>query len=98
MFSSRIAMSMISLALMTTAHAEVAAPRDVPYTPGTIRIDVDATNVDQHIFRIREMIPVQAGALTLLYPRWLPGNHGPSGPIDKIAGLQIQTGTSDANS
>ena len=27
--------------------------------------------------------------MTLLYPQWLPGNHGPSGPIDSLAGLRI---------
>lgn len=70
------------------ASAEIAAPTDVAY-PGTIAIAVDATDLSQRIFKIRETIPVQAGRLTLLYPQWLPGNHGPSGPIDKLAGLKI---------
>ncbi len=87
---------LFSLALAGSVHAEVATPQDVPYAPGTIRIDVDATNVDQHIFRVRETIPVQAGALTLLYPQWLPGSHSPRGPIDKIAGLQIHADTPNA--
>src|SRR3546814_17016383 len=34
-------------------------------------------------------MPVQPGPLTLLFPAWLPGNHRPAGPIDKIAGLEI---------
>ena len=93
MSPSRIAALLVSFVLGGSVHAEVAAPRDVPYAPGIVRIDVDATNVDQHIFRVRETIPVQAGALTLLYPQWLPGNHSPRGPIDKIAGLQIHAGT-----
>ena len=28
--------------------------------------------------------------MTLLYPQWLPGNHSPSGPIDKIAGIEAR--------
>ncbi len=88
--SSRLALSLLSLALAGTLHAEVAKPQDVPYAPGTVRIDVDATNVDQHIYRVRETIPVQAGPLTLLYPEWLPGNHAARGPIDKLAGLVIK--------
>jgi hypothetical protein len=30
--------------------------------------------------------------MVLLFPKWLPGNHGPSGPIDKLAGLVIRAG------
>jgi predicted metalloprotease with PDZ domain len=28
--------------------------------------------------------------LTLLYPQWLPGNHSPSGRVDKLAGLVVK--------
>ena len=56
----------LALAAVGTLHAEIPAPRDTPYAPGTIRLEVDATNLAQRIFRIRETIPVQPGALTLL--------------------------------
>lgn len=59
--------------------------------PGTIRIAVDATDLDRRIFRTRQTLPVQGpGPLTLLYPQWLPGNHAPRGPIDKLAGLTVR--------
>lgn len=32
-------------------------------------------------------IPVQAGPLTLMFPQWIPGEHGPTGPIDNFTGL-----------
>jgi predicted metalloprotease with PDZ domain len=71
----------------------IPAPADKPY-PGTIKLSVDATDTQRAIFRIHETIPVaQSGLVTLLYPKWLPGNHGPSGPIDKFAGLVIRAGT-----
>ncbi|HET8764443.1 MAG TPA: peptidase M61, partial [Rhodanobacter sp.] len=70
------------------ADAHVAAPADTPY-PGTIQIHVDATDLTQGIFRVKETIPVKAGELTLLYPTWIPGDHSPSGPIDMLAGLAI---------
>ncbi len=71
---------------------EIAAPRDLPY-PGTIRLSVDATDVDHRIFRAHETIPVAGpGPLTLLYPQWLPGEHGPNGPIDQFAGLTVHAG------
>src|SRR5712671_250722 len=68
---------------------QIAAPQDVPF-PGTIRLAVDATDVTRHIFRVKETIPVQAGSLTLLYPKWHPGTHSPTGRIDALAGLVIQ--------
>src|SRR5215470_16875961 len=47
----------------------IAEPQDRPY-PGVVRLAVDASDVGRHIFRIRETIPVESGALTLLYPKW----------------------------
>jgi predicted metalloprotease with PDZ domain len=70
------------------ADAHIAKPEDTPY-PGTLQIHVNASDTRQGIFRVHETIPVQAGELTLLYPKWIPGNHSPSGPIDMLAGLQV---------
>ena len=50
---------------------------------------VDATDITRHIFRVKEQIPVQGGDMTLLYPKWLPGNHSPTGRVDAVAGLVI---------
>jgi predicted metalloprotease with PDZ domain len=51
---------------------------------------VDATDLAHGVFSVRETVPAAGpGPLTLLYPKWLPGNHSPSGPIDKLAGLVI---------
>ncbi|KEQ52540.1 M61 family metallopeptidase [Sphingobium chlorophenolicum] len=63
-------------------------PNDVPYPGGTIRLEVDATDTVQRIFRVKETIPVAAaGPMTLLMPQWLPGNHAPRGAIEKLTGL-----------
>ena len=67
----------------------IPVPQDVPY-PGVIQLRVDATDLDHRVFRVREIIPVAAaGRTTLLYPKWLPGNHSTTGPIDKLAGLIV---------
>ncbi len=69
----------------------IPAPRDIPYPAGPITIDVDATNTAQGIFSVHEVVPVSgAGPITLLYPRWLPGKHGPSGPINQLASLVVR--------
>ena len=72
----------------SATDAHIPPPQDTPY-PGTIQLHVDASDTTQGIFRVHEMIPVQAGELTLFYPQWIPGDHEPSGPIDKLAGLTI---------
>lgn len=58
--------------------------------PGVVRLHVDATDLDRRIFRIQQTLPVKPGALTLHYPRFLPGTHGPYGEIERMAGLQIR--------
>jgi predicted metalloprotease with PDZ domain len=64
-------------------------PQDRPY-PGQIEVMVDATNLDQHIMQVIETIPVPEGDRPiLLFPKWLPGNHGPTGPIASLAGLVV---------
>ena len=78
------------------ARAQTPAPVDTPY-PGTITLDVDATDLSHRIFRAKQRIPVQPGPLTLLYPQWLPGNHSPSGPLSKLAGLVITADNGSAN-
>jgi predicted metalloprotease with PDZ domain len=70
-------------------HADVPAPQDTPYTAGTLKVNVDATDIDHRIFRVRETIPAPAGPLTLLFPEWIPGHHSPTGPIDQFAGLVV---------
>ena len=67
--------SFLLAALLLTgveAHSQEAAP---------IRLGVDASNVAQKVIHCREKIPVQPGPLMLYYPKWLPGDHSPSGPI-----------------
>ncbi|HYI42970.1 MAG TPA: PDZ domain-containing protein [Sphingomicrobium sp.] len=78
-----------SAPLATPAAAAVPAPRDIAY-PGTMRLHVDASDTARAIFKVRQFIPVVApGRMTLLFPEWLPGHHGPDGQIDKVAGLEF---------
>lgn len=74
------------------AAPSIPSPVDRPY-PGVIDLDVDATNVAQKIFAVHERIPVEAGALTLLYPQWHLGTHAPSGALlAQLSGLTLHAG------
>lgn len=68
-------------------HAMQVVGRDYP---GTLTLDVDASDVARRVQNVRERIPVRPGPLTLWYPKWIPGNHAPTGPINQIAGLVIR--------
>jgi predicted metalloprotease with PDZ domain len=87
---SLLRMTVPLLTLAMTAHAQVPSAHTAAY-PGALTLAIDATDLSHRIFHAHERIPVQPGPLTLLYPRWLPGNHSPSGPLDKIAGIVIRT-------
>ena len=69
--------------------APIPLPKDTPYL-GAIHLNVDATDVERGIFIVRETVPVRAReSMVLLYPQWAPGNHSPTGRVDKLAGLMI---------
>jgi len=72
-------------ALLAPAGARAAA--GAPVT-----LFVDAGDAARKIFHARLTIPVSAGPLTLLYPKWVPGEHGPTGPITDLAGLKFTSG------
>src|SRR5207247_10593876 len=54
-----------------------------------ITIALDATEAPRKIFHARMTIPTAGGPLTLYYPKWIPGEHGPTGPIQDLAGLKF---------
>ncbi len=56
---------------------------------GPIRLVVDASQAPQKILHVHMEIPVSAGALTLYYPEWIPGEHMPDGPIIEVSGLKF---------
>src|SRR5579883_89919 len=57
-----------------------------------IKIQVDATDAPRKIFHARLTFPAKPGPMTLLYPEWIPGEHGPTGPITDLVGLKITAG------
>src|ERR1700734_2727574 len=58
-------------------------------TPPTVTIFVDASAAPRKIFHATLKIPASAGELTLYYPKWIPGEHAPDGPVIDLAGLRF---------
>ncbi|THD35546.1 MAG: M61 family peptidase [Sphingomonas sp.] len=70
----------------------IPAAVDKPY-PGTLTLDIDATDVARGIYTVHETIPVTgSGEMVLLYPKWIPGGHTPRNEVDKVVGLHISAG------
>jgi predicted metalloprotease with PDZ domain len=54
-----------------------------------ITLDVDATDAPRNLLHARLHIPASPGPLTLFYPKWIPGEHGPTGPVNNVTGLKF---------
>jgi predicted metalloprotease with PDZ domain len=62
-------------------------------TTSSMTLAVDATQVGRRIIYVHEEIRLPPGIASLSYPRWIPGEHGPTGPIQQLAALQIRSGS-----
>ncbi len=57
-----------------------------------IVLNLDATGAPQKYYRVRESLPASPGAFTFVYPKWIPGYHGPVGPIEDVVNLHVSAG------
>ena len=99
---SAMALALAAPFILAANSAPVAVPlsrlvpdaADVAYPGGTITLDIDAADVVRGVYRVTETIPVAAGTrtLTLLFPQWLPGNHGPRGTLAELAAITFEGG------
>jgi predicted metalloprotease with PDZ domain len=71
----------------------LAALAAVPslFAQNPIGLKVDATDAPRRIVHVQMTMAARPGPLTLLYPKWIPGEHGPTGPIENLIGLQIKS-------
>jgi len=56
----------------------------------TIQLHVDLTDARRNIYHAHLHIPVGPGDTSLVFPKWIPGNHRPSGPIGGLTGIQME--------
>jgi predicted metalloprotease with PDZ domain len=57
-----------------------------------IRLHVDLTDAPRNIYHAHLQIPAHAGEMSLVFPKWIPGNHRPSGPIGALTGIRMEAG------
>ncbi len=73
-----------------TSLAMRAAAQDA--TTPAMTLEVDETQAPRRIAFVHEEIRGQPGTLDLAYPRWIPGEHGPTGPIQQFVTLRVHSG------
>src|SRR5580692_7980813 len=78
-----VALSAAIASLGSLAPAQDTSQND------TIRVWVDLTDAPHRILHTHLIVPVKPGPMTLLYPEWIPGEHGPTGPVIDMVGLKI---------
>src|SRR6185436_2086252 len=74
----------LGLGAFSTASADPSPPMR--------KLRVDATDVSAHLLHVKVTLPASPGPMTLLYPKWIPGEHGPTGPVIDVAGLHVTAG------
>ena len=77
LYAQRATLFFISLILFAAAAS----------AQNLIKLDVDATEAGRNIVHVKETVTVKPGPFTVFYPKWIPGDHRPSGPINDMMNL-----------
>ncbi|MDE3181123.1 MAG: M61 family peptidase, partial [Acidobacteriota bacterium] len=78
---------------LAAAFALLVLPIACAAGDAPIQLSVDATQAPMRIIHTSMVMPVTPGPLTLYYPKWIPGEHAPDGPIANLTGLKISAGS-----
>jgi len=77
--------------VIALGFALLAAPAS-PQSAPSETIAIDASDVARGIIHAKLSIPARPGPMTLVYPKWIPGEHSPAGPITELVGLRMNAG------
>src|SRR5436190_563311 len=83
-FTRRLPLASVIFVVLSLTISASAAP---------ITLKVDASDAARKIYHAEMTFPVSPGPFTLMYPKWLPGEHAPTGPITDLVGLKIFAGS-----
>jgi predicted metalloprotease with PDZ domain len=83
--------SLVGTVALVTSMSCIAA-ENVGAAPRPVELTVSLPDPGQKLLYVDEIMPVEPGALTLYYPKWIPGDHTPDGPIEDVMGLEFTAG------
>ena len=55
-----------------------------------IHLHIDATDAPRKRLEAHMTMPAKPGPMTLYYPKWIAGEHGPTGPVTDLTGIKIR--------
>ncbi len=67
----------------STAYATQSSP---------MTLVLDARDASRGLMHSHMSIPARPGAFTFVYPKWIPGEHGPTGPLGDISQIRVSAG------
>jgi predicted metalloprotease with PDZ domain len=76
----------LTLLVSSGVWAQTVAPQK------PMLVEVDLTDAPRRLFHAHLVVPAKPGPLALVYPKWIPGEHMPSGPVVDVAGLVFRAG------
>jgi len=76
----------IALAILSALDRGTACAQSTAEAAAIATVAVDAREAPRGIMSAHLELPVAAGPLTLVYPKWLPGRHSPAGPLTSLGG------------
>ncbi|MFQ5606518.1 MAG: hypothetical protein ACE5GA_01120, partial [Candidatus Zixiibacteriota bacterium] len=85
-FNRRMSVSSLS-ALALMALLTLASPSTAP--AASMSVVVDATELPRKLLHSTANMDLADKTRALLYPKWIPGIHGPRGPVENVSGLRI---------
>lgn len=80
----------VALAALLAAAPAPLLGVEAAAMPAALALHVDLTEAPRRLFRAEERFAAAAGEWTLAYPRWIPGEHGPDGPVSDLADLEVR--------
>lgn len=82
-----------AFAIISTAVARADEPNAnaASYTSSSDPeiLEIDAREAGRGLMYSHMRIPVRPGRFTFVYPQWIPGEHGPTGPLENISQLRV---------
>ncbi len=91
----RILFTLLVLATLAAEDDRFAWADDALAAPAAqqLALAVDATDLPgEGLLHARIALRATPGRLALRYPRWIPGTHAPSGPVQNLGGLVARGG------
>jgi predicted metalloprotease with PDZ domain len=73
--------------LLPLVLLSLGSPRLLKAQKPPIQITADLSEATRKLYHAELDIPVQPGLVSLTTPKWIPGNHRPTGPVDEITGV-----------